>query len=160
MKQKIFLLILSAFLIVFGIFVGTSAAQDIDISTMSNEELMVLLQSIMQKLEQDMETETEEKGSKTIEEHASAAAAVSSAKQVTKQETKKHSVYKNKKLVIGRMPDSWFIRKKPGDEGDDEGGSSGTRTLEFHYGTYVFTIDIPEDTYGEYGIPTDIWTAW
>ena len=162
MTQKRFLLILFAVLILFGIFVGTAAAQNVDISTMSNEELMVLLQSIMQKLEQDMEAETEEKGSETLELPTSAKDAAGSKKQVTKQETKKYSVYKNKKLVIGRMPESWFIRKKPGGGGggDDDGGSDDTITFEFHYGDYTFTVDIPEGSYGDYGIPTTVWTAW
>lgn len=159
MKQKSFLLILFTVLILFGIFVGTAAAQNVDVSTMSNEELMVLLQSIMQKLEQDTETETGEKGSETSELPASAKDAAGSTKQVTKQETKKYSVYKNKKLVIGRMPESWFIRKKPGGGGgdDDSGGSDDMRTLEFHYGDYTFTVDIPD---GDYGLPTDVWKAW
>lgn len=160
MKRKSFLLILFAVLILFGIFVGTAAAQNVDVSTMSNEELMVLLQSIMQKLEQDTETETEEKGSETAELPASAKDAAGSKKQVTKQETKKYSVYKNKKLVIGRMPDSWFIRKQPGGGGDDDGGSDDTITFEFHYGDYTFSVDIPEGSYGDYGIPTTVWTAW
>ena len=159
MKRKSFLLILFAVLILFGIFVGTAAAQNVDVSTMSNEELMVLLQSIMQKLEQD--TETEEKGSETAELPASAKDAAGSTKHVTKQETKKYSVYKNKKLVIGRMPESWFIRKKPdGGGGDDDGGSDDTITFEFHYGDYTFSVDIPEGSYGDYGIPTTVWTAW
>lgn len=161
MKQKRFLLILFAVLILFGVLVGTAAAQNVDVSNMSNEELMVLLQSIMQKLEQDTETETEEKGSETVELPASAKDTAGSKKQVTKQETKKYSVYKNKKLVIGRMPESWFIRKKPdGGGGDDDGGSDDTITFEFHYGDYTFTVDIPEGSYGDYGIPTTVWTAW
>ena len=162
MKQKRLLLILFTVLILFGIFVGTAAAQNVDVSTMSNEELMVLLQSIMQRLEQNTETETEEKGSETVEIPTSAKDTAGSTKQVTKQESKKYSVYKNKKLVIGRMPESWFIRKKPGGGGgdDDSGGSGGTTTFEFHYGDYTFTIDIPEGSYGDYGIPTNVWTAW
>lgn len=162
MKQKSFLLILFAVLIFFSVSVGTAAAQNVDVSTMSNEELMVLLQSIMQKLEQDTAAETEGKESETAELPASAKDAAGSSKPAAKQETKKYSVYKNKKLVIGRMPDSWFIRKQPGGGGgdDDSGGSDDMRTLEFHYGDYTFTIDIPEGSYGEYGIPTDVWTAW
>lgn len=162
MKQKRLLLILFAVLILFGIFFGTAAAQNVDVSTMSKEELMVLLQSIMQRLEQDTETETEEKGSETVEVPTTAKDSAGSTKQVTKQESKKYSVYKNKKLVVGRMPESWFIRKKPGGGGgdDDSGGSGDTLTFEFHYGDYTFTIDIPEGSYGDLGIPTNVWTAW
>ena len=120
MERKRFLFILFAVLILFGIFVGTAAAQNVDVSTMSNEELMVLLQSIMQKLEQDTAAETEGKESETAELPASAKDAAGSSKPAAKQETKKYSVYKNKKLVIGRMPDSWFIRKPVQSEGDSQ----------------------------------------
>ena len=155
------LLILFAMLVLFTIFSGTAAAQSVDVDSMSNEELMALLQTIMQKLEQDTGTNTEEKKSGTDAISVTVSTSKDPAAQEMSRETKKHSIYKNKKLVVGRMPDSWFIRKQPGAGGGDDGGDpEGTFTLEFHYGDYTFTIDIPEGSYGEYGIPTDVWKAW
>ena len=161
MKQIRMLLILFAILAMFTILAGAASAQSVDVDSMSNEELMVLLQSIMQKLERDTETDEEEKGAETGAISITVSTSKAPAAQEMPRETKKHTIYKNKKLVVGHMPDSWFIRKQPGGGGgDDGGGSEGTRTLEFHYGDYTFTIDIPDGSYGEYGIPTDVWKAW
>lgn len=161
MKQTRLLLILFAVLAMFTILAGTTAAQSVDVDSMSNEELLALLQTIMLKLEQNSETDTEGKDTESTITLIPTSTRGGSTTQVTNQETKKHSIYKNKKLIIGRMPDSWFIRKQPGGGGgDDGGGSDNMRTLEFHYGDYTFTIDIPEGDYGDYGIPTDVWTAW
>ena len=162
MKQKRFLLILFTVLILFSVFVGTAAAQSVDVDSMSNEELLALLQTIMLKLEQNSETDMEGKDSASSITLIPTSTKNGSTTQVTNGETKKHSIYKNKKLIVGRMPDSWFIRKQPGGGGEDNagGGSGDTITFEFHYGDYTFTIDIPEGSYGEYGIPTNVWTAW
>ena len=164
MKRTGLILISFVILALFTILVGTAAAQnrDIDVDSMSNEEILALLQAIMQKLENDIETDSEKKESETFETAVLAPAETDTGKELSNREPKKFSVYENKKLVVGRLPDYLFIRKQPGGGGggDDDGGSGDTRTLEFHYGDYTFTIDIPEGEYGEYGIPTDVWKAW
>ena len=161
MKRNRVLLILFAIVLMFTIFTGIAAAQSVDVDSMSNEELMVLLQSIMRRLEQDTETTTDEKKPETDTISVTVSTEKEPAIQEVSRESQKHSIYKNKKLVIGRMPDSWFIRKQPGGGGgDDEGGSEDTHTFEFHYGDYTFTVDIPDSSFGEYGIPTDVWKAW
>lgn len=162
MKKTRLSLILLGVLVSFVILVGTSAAQDVDVDAMSNEELMVLLQSIMNKLEQNMAAEAGENDPAAADASAKSSGTVSSPAQETEPESESFAVYENKKLMIERLPDYFFIQKPNGRSsgGSDEGGSKDTRTLEFHYGDYTFTIDIPEGSYGDYGIPTDVWTAW
>ena len=162
MKKTRLSLILLGVLVSFVILVGTSAAQDIDVDAMSNEDLMVLLQSIMNKLEQNMAAEAGEKDPASADASGKSSGNVSSPAQETEPESESFAVYENKKLVIERLPDYLFIKKPNGRSsgGSDEGGSNDTITLEFHYGDYTFTIDIPEGSYGDYGIPTDVWTAW
>ena len=132
MKQTRFLLILFMVLASLTVLAGTAAAQNVDVDTMSNEELMVLLQSIMQRLEQDMVTDTEEKEPETVETSIPISAEVGSGTRETDREPKKFSSYENKKLIIGRMPDSWFIREKPGGGGGEDESDSGEDG--FHYG--------------------------
>ena len=163
MNKTRFILILLAVLALFTLLAGTAGAQEINVDSMSNEELMTLLQTIMQKLEQDTETGKAGDAAEVLPVPGTSADMADIAEKQAVRTPKKYSVYTNKQLVVGRMPDSWFIRRKPGGGGgEDDGGSSGgdTRTLEFHYGDYTFTIDIPEGEYGEYGIPTDVWKAW
>ena len=163
MKRTGLFLISFVILALFTILIGTAAAQNqnIDVDSMSNEEIMALLQAIMQKLETEMETDSEKKESETAEISVQAPAEIDTGKELSNREPKKFSVYENKKLVVGRLPDYLFVRKQPGGGGgDDDGGSGDIRTLEFHYGDYTFTIDIPEGEYGDHGIPTDVWKAW
>lgn len=162
MKKTILHLILFSILVLFSINLGTVSAQSVDIDNLSNEELLDLLQEILKKLEQDPETGRNGQETELNEISDSASLIGAALKLAAKRETKKFSVYTNKKLVVGRMPDYYFIRKQRGDgEETDSGSDSGAmRTLEFHYGDYSFTIDIPDGDYGEYGIPTDVWTAW
>ncbi|MBO4292414.1 MAG: hypothetical protein J5898_10955 [Lachnospiraceae bacterium] len=161
MKKTRIFWILFVIPVLFAILAGTAAAQDVDVDAMSNEELMVLLQSIMLKLEQDMIAEGKDPG--VVVTSAQPSVSAGTAAQETEEETQKNSVYENKKLVLERLPDYMFVRKPTatgGGGGDDSSNSGGTRTLEFHYGDYTFTIDIPDGSYGDYGIPTDVWTAW
>ena len=143
------LLVISVLSISFG---GTAAAQDVDVSTMSNEELMVLLQSIMQKLEQESAAETEDKDAEIVETSLPIPAIETPEATVSEEKAETFSIYENKKLVIGRMPDSWFIRIDPdGNNNGEDGGSDGGG---FHYGG---------NTYPDYGgvfTPPDVWILW
>lgn len=158
MKKTVVFWILFLITVLSAVFAGTAAAQDVDVDAMSNEELMVLLQSIMQKLENEMIAEGKDPGTTVTSPSVSAG----SAAQETEEETEKFSVYDNKKLVLERLPDYMFVRKPTGSggSGDDDSSGGGTRTFEFHYGSYTFSLDIPEETFGDTGIPTNVWTAW
>ena len=163
MKKILLIIIHFAILASFALLVGTASAQDVDVDSMSNEELMVLLQSIMQKLEQEMATETEGKDPETVISSVPTSSPAGTAEQEPDQETETFSVYTNKKLVYDSLPDYMFVRKPTGgSDGSqpDNGTTGGTHTFEFHYGDYTFTLDIPEDTFGDIGIPTDVWNAW
>lgn len=137
MKLKKILLILSlCFLFVF-VSVGFVKAQDVDVDSMSNEELMVLLQSIIRKLDQNESKEAlpenaEETEVREVSQEDAAKAELSVPVEVTVPTAepeadvaeKTFEVYENKKLIIGRMPDSYFIRKDNGggDDKDEDGG--------------------------------------
>ena len=120
MKQKGFILILLAVLSLSALLAGTVAAQDVDVSTMSNEELMVLLKSIMQKLEQDTAADTEEQEPETAETPVPTSAPTALPAAETAPEPVKHSIYENKKLSREPLPDSWFIKIEKGGGGDDK----------------------------------------
>lgn len=121
MKKRVILLFLliSA---VFTVSVCSVSAQDIDIDNMNNEQLMGLLQAIMQKLESN---ETQPDAEQNVpEETGEPSAAVSSqipesTPEPVKEKARFH-IYETKKLIVGRLPDSMFIREKPGSEEDDE----------------------------------------
>ena len=141
MKIKISLIVLTICFILFLQPVGFVKAQDIDVEAMSNEELMVLLQSIIQKLDKNESTEVPQKNAGETEIVNSADTAVPAAEPEASEpldvpvptaepeaaaEKKTFEIYENKKLIIGRMPDSYFIRKENGDGKDnDDGGDDG-----------------------------------
>ena len=141
MKIKISLIVLTICFILFLQPVGFVKAQDIDVEAMSNEELMVLLQSIMQKLDKDEPTVVPKENAAEAETSNSADTAVPAAEPEASEpldvpvptaepeaaaEKKTFEIYENKKLIIGRMPDSYFIRKENGDGKDnDDSGDDG-----------------------------------
>ena len=134
--------------VLFSIIIGTAAAQNVDVKSMSDEELMALLQSIMQKLEQeepDVEAEETSVPSPVPDDMTDV---------VTVPETRVFSIYENKKLVIGRMPDAWFIPRETEEEDDDDTDKRRPPTERFHYGGGVYPI------YGGTFSPSDIWTVW
>lgn len=129
----LFFLLLAAFI---GL-TGVTSAQEIDLDNMSSEQLNALLQALTEKLGQAETPGSEESGaevsvssdpadSEEKEEPAQKefplqtnSSALSEKQAGTVKETKKYQIYENKKLVIGRMPDSMFIRK-PTDSGGGE----------------------------------------
>ena len=115
-KQKIMLMLLTI-LAFCMVMTGTAGAQDIDIDNMDNEQLLILLQQIMDKLEQQ---ETAE-----VTEVPTAETAVPEAAEPV-IELKKFRIYENKKLIIGRMPDSYFIQPSSGDDGGDDNDDHDT----------------------------------
>ena len=65
-KRSIFLFIILILAVLIG-FIGTASAQNIDIDDMDNEQLMLLLQSIMQKLESDEAPDTDARNTEGTE---------------------------------------------------------------------------------------------
>ena len=133
---KRFVVILSL-LITSAFFFMSVSAQDIDLDNMNDEQLMLLMQAISQKLQKN--EESAEEGSDTVTNEPSAADQAKDAedtdqktlqssdpsgvseKQVTRAiEAKKYRIYENKKLIIGRMPDSMFVPKRTGGGGGEE----------------------------------------
>ena len=96
----------------------TVSAQDIDISTLSDEQLITLLQSITNRLQSEETETTVESEPEPAEEPVEKPAAASTEDPVT--EEKKFRIYENKKLIIGRMPDSMFVPRETGG-GEEEG---------------------------------------
>ena len=129
--MKKFVLFILLFLLTLTCF--PASAQDIDVDNMSNAELMALLQSIMLKMEQNSQTETVQETEKATEEPepvivTDPASVIETVSQVEPTVEKPlFEVYENKKLVIGKMPDSYFIRIEKGggeEEKKDDGGGT------------------------------------
>ena len=131
------LVVVFALLITSAFFVMSVSAQDINLDNMDDEQLMLLMQAISQRLqkkgvsaEEGSDTVTNEppaadqaKGSDDTDQKTLQSSDPSgvSEKQVTRAiDAKKYQIYENKKLIIGRMPDSMFVRKPTGDGGGEE----------------------------------------
>lgn len=154
MNKKSFFIILVTVLTLYIIAFGSVSAQDIDLDGLSNEQLLMLLQSVMQKLEADKNVEPAEQAVEIESEVSETLTAGEPVAEPTETAKKKHyQIYENKKLVVGRMPDSWFIRKPVKSEGDsheDENGSDGD---EIYYTSDrdVFTVTDSYVTTGTWG---------
>ena len=118
---------------------GTAAAQDIDVDNMTNEQLTQLLQAIMQKLETNNAASPAEVPSVTVQENTESVPTPETA-ETSGQSTEKRQfqIYENKKLVIGRMPDSYFIRINEGDGSENNGNIDGGYGWEDDDGGYGF----------------------
>ena len=127
-KRSLFLLmvVLSA---MFAVSVSSVSAQDTDIDSMTNEQLLLLMQSILQKLEQG------ETSVPTDETAPSEAAAGPLA--VNETETGLFEIYENKKLIVEALPSYMFIQPtqapKPekGPNKPDNGGSNNNDDTGF-----------------------------
>ena len=103
MKKMSFSLILIVLFAMLTVFNDSSFAQDADISNMDNAQLLQLLQAIMQKLE---ENETDDPTVVLLPESTTEPVIAPARFQI----------YKNKKLILERIPDDRFIRKDSGQE--------------------------------------------
>ena len=112
MKDKKLFLILLPVLAILMIFVSSSFAQDIDISNMDNAQLMSLLQAIMLKLENDAESGPRNEGSDQLNIE-------NGDLKIEKADGTTFRIYENKKLILERIPDYYFIQPQIIDEGDD-----------------------------------------
>lgn len=117
---------------------GTAAAQDIDVDNMTNEQLMQLLQSIMQKLEADnAASPANETGGTEPAEIEKTAVPEPAENSVPAAEKRNFRIYENKKLVIGRMPESYFYRidgsggSTVGNDGGNDGNDSEGKTYQY-----------------------------
>ena len=143
MKKRFRICMLFLLLAAFVGLTGVTSAQDIDLDSMSSEQLNALLQALTEKLGQREAPDGEEPGievsapsdtadSEEEEETARKDSSLQvvpsdlSEKQVTQASAeKKYQIYENKKLVIGRMPDSMFIRREDlGGGGEEKDESS------------------------------------
>ncbi len=159
---KRFVVILSL-LITSAFFVMSVSAQDFDLDNMDDEQLMLLMEAISQKLQKNKESA--EEGSDMVTNEPSAADLTNGAedtnqttlqssdpfgeseKQVTRAiEAIKYQIYENKKLIIGRMPDSMFVQKQT-DGGDEEPENPKTPEEE-HSCPPGATYDCYTDEYG------------
>lgn len=138
---------LCLFLALLAAVIGLTAvasAQEIDLDNMSSEQLNALLQALTEKLGQgempdtevfapsDTADSEEEKGTVSNDPALQEEPSDLSEKQMPQAGgVKKYQVYENKKLVIGRMPDSMFIRKPVGGGGgEDESAPENPKTPE------------------------------
>ena len=106
MKIKAFVLFLFVILVMTGVSFASASAQDIDIQNMDNAQLLELLQAIMQKLEAEGVKETPDSPAGTAKTGEAPI------------ELDKFQIYENKKLILERLPDWYFVQKNK-DEGDD-----------------------------------------
>ena len=108
MRKKYFLIMIGV-LVLLTVSVCSSFAQDIDISNMDKTQLMTLLQAIMQKLEEE-----------TADESPEAPVVITVPETADTPEPAGFQTYKNKKLIISRMPDWYFIRDDSAEESPEE----------------------------------------
>ena len=137
MKKRTMIFLLAVILAMLAVSFAAVSAQDFDLDNMDDEQLMLLMQAISQKLQKN--EESAEEGSDTVTNEPSAADQAKDAedtdqktlqssdlsgeseKQLTRAiEAKKYQIYENKKLIIGRMPDSMFVPKRTGGGGGEE----------------------------------------
>ena len=107
MKKRIIFVVISTVLVICALHSGIVSAQDIDIESMDNAQLLQLLQVIMQKLESD--------GSEETEEPLPAETPAAEVGVAMIPGGKLFSIYENKKLMIEAIPGYMFIQK-PGEE--------------------------------------------
>lgn len=143
---KRFVVILSL-LITSAFFVMSVSAQDFNLDNMDDEQLMLLMEAISQKLQKngasaeegsdlaanepsdaDQAKDAEDPDQEALPSRSETSG--ESGKQVTRAiEAKKYQIYENKKLVIGRMPDSMFVQKQTGG-GEEEPEPENPKTPE------------------------------
>ena len=111
------ILILLAILAMLAVSFGASA-QDIDVDSMSNEQLMGLLQMIMQKLHDDETAKPAETPEVPEIPEEQAAEAVTETKPEDTAEPESYQIYENKKMLREKLPDSYFV--KPEKHSDDD----------------------------------------
>ena len=124
--MKLHVLLFFLVIAVFTLSFSCSSAQNIDVSNMDNAQLLELLQAIMQKLE----TEGSEAG--TVKETPGSPVGTAKTGEAP-IELDKFQIYENKKLILERLPDWYFVQKnKDGgnDDGDNNNPSDPGMTLE------------------------------
>ena len=99
MMKRSFILLVIALSMMAVFSVSPVSAQEPDVDSMTNEELLLLLQSIMQKLEQD-------------EPHSSepTPGPVAVKETETEPEGRLFRTYDNKKLIVEALPEYMFIQ--------------------------------------------------
>ena len=95
MMKRSFILLIVVFSMMFVQATAPVSAQEPDVGSMTNEELLLLLQSIMQKLEQD-ETASPEPTPGPV--------------AVQEPEVRLFRIYDNKKLIVEALPEYMFIQ--------------------------------------------------
>ena len=106
MPKRSFIPILIALSVMFILSAYPVSAQETDIDSMTDEQLMLLLQAIMQKLEDD----ESDAGTAEIPGAGTAAGPVAVNDAETGPESKLFRAYGNKKLIVEALPEYMFIR--------------------------------------------------
>ena len=122
-KRSIFLFIILSLAVLIG-FIGTASAQNIDVDDMDNEQLMLLLQSIMQKLEGDQVPDTDVQNTEGTETTVNVTTVPEDEKESQTEGSgpRKFKIYENKKLIIGHMPDSYFVHPNTDEDEIEDNG--------------------------------------
>lgn len=114
MKRRLILMLIIAVTAMIMAVFGPAAAQDINIDELDNEQLLILLQAITQKLTQGEAGSVPESPEPTPE---APAPTVGPVIQQSAAEPEKFRIYENKKLIVGNMPAAYFVPKS--DEGNE-----------------------------------------
>lgn len=104
MDRKCLFLILIMVPVIIMAFTSSVFAQEIDVDSMDNEQLTVLLLQILNKLQQEGDPEA------VTPETPAEATAVPAADPEAIEEVIQITVYDNKKLIIEALPGYMFIR--------------------------------------------------
>ena len=106
-NRRAFLILLAVLALAIGLAVSVSA-QDVNVDSMSNEDLLQLLQTIMQKMETSEESAAETVDSEESNEPAEAM--IPAADPEGTGEAMQFTIYENKKLTVEALPGYMFIQ--------------------------------------------------
>ncbi len=112
MKKRVFILIIAFLSAAAVLSFGSVSAQDTDLDSMTDEQLMTLLRAIMQKLEERQPSaETPE-----ITEPDPAGTPLAGNDPEAALKGKAFRIYDNKKLIIEGLPSYMFVRPEENEE--------------------------------------------
>ena len=116
MKKRIFILIIIVLSAAAVLSFSSVSAQDVDLDSMTNEQLLILLQTITQMLEErHSAAETSE-----ISEPDPVGTPLAENDPETALKGKVFRIYDNKKLIIEGLPSYMFIRPVENEEEPEE----------------------------------------
>ena len=113
MKKRQLLLVLTAAAVLIFTVCAAVSAQDTDVENMDNEQLMLLLDQIMKRLNSGNE-------GAGIEQTPQPGTRAPTPEPTPTEELPVIRIYENKKLIVGQMPEAYFYRPPVSNDGGED----------------------------------------